>query len=90
LQLLDQSIVESEINEGHRPCIASCGIPLVFAELTSRAVRPEADLVLARTIGQGFDMGRPSLLEASAVRQSSQLFGATILTCRRSRCRHGP
>ena len=28
--------------------------------------RPERDLVLAQTIGQGFDMGRPSRLEASA------------------------
>ena len=124
---------------GHRPCIASCGIPLVFAELTSRAVLaraavrtdvlarhlpmeravgihlyvadegarrrdpdahvralvgvpedpatgganvaliglwpiagPRADLVLAKTIGQGFDMGRPSILEASAERRPAR------------------
>ena len=25
-------------------------------------LRPEADLTLSRTIGQGFDMGRPSIL----------------------------
>jgi len=131
--------------KGHRPCIASCGIPLVFAELTSRAVlaraavrtdvlarhlpmeravgihlyvaaeehgveiqtrmfaplfgvpedpatgganvaligllahhRPEADLVLARTIGQGFDMGRPSLLEASAEKRAGQVTATYI------------
>jgi len=129
----------------HRPCIASCGIPLVFAELTSRAVlaqaavrtdvlarhlpmeravgihlyvaaeehgveiqtrmfaplfgvpedpatgganvaligllahhRPEADLVLARTIGQGFDMGRPSLLEASAEKKAGTVTATYI------------
>ena len=135
--------------KGHRPCIASCGIPLVFAELTSRAVlaraavrtdvlarhlpmeravgihlyvaaqehgveiqtrmfaplfgvpedpatgganvaligllahhRPEADLVLARTIGQGFDMGRPSILEASAEKKS----GTVVTTHIGGRC----
>ena len=129
----------------HRPCIASCGIPLVFAELTSRAAlaraavrtdvlakhlpmeravgihlyvaaqeqgveiqtrmfaplfgvpedpatgsanvaligllahhRPEADLVLARTIGQGFDMGRPSLLEASAEKKAGTVTATHI------------
>jgi trans-2,3-dihydro-3-hydroxyanthranilate isomerase len=129
----------------HRPCIASCGIPLVFAELTSRAVlaraavrtdvlarhlpmeravgihlyvtaeehgveiqtrmfaplfgvpedpatgganvtligllahhRPEADLVLARTIGQGFDMGRPSILEASAEKKAGKVVATYI------------
>ena len=129
----------------HRPCIASCGIPLVFAELTSRAGlaraavrtdvlakhlpmeravgihlyvaaqeqgveiqtrmfaplfgvpedpatgsanvaligllahhRPEADLVLARTIGQGFDMGRPSLLEASAEKKAGTVVATHI------------
>jgi trans-2,3-dihydro-3-hydroxyanthranilate isomerase len=131
--------------KGHRPCIASCGIPLVFAELTSRAVlaraavrtdvlarhlpmeravgihlyvaakehgveiqtrmfaplfgvpedpatgganvaligllahhRPEADLVLARTIGQGFDMGRPSILEASAEKKAGKVVATHI------------
>ena len=129
----------------HRPCIASCGIPLVFAELTSRAGlaraavrtdvlakhlpmeravgihlyvaaqeqgveiqtrmfaplfgvpedpatgsanvaligllahhRPEADLVLAKTIGQGFDMGRPSLLEASAEKKAGTVVATHI------------
>jgi trans-2,3-dihydro-3-hydroxyanthranilate isomerase len=133
----------------HRPCIASCGIPLVFAELTSRAGlaraavrtdvlakhlpmeravgihlyvaaqehgveiqtrmfaplfgvpedpatgganvaligllahhRPEADLVLARKIGQGFDMGRPSLLEASAEKKA----GTVVATYIGGRC----
>jgi trans-2,3-dihydro-3-hydroxyanthranilate isomerase len=130
---------------GHRPCIASCGIPLVFAELQSRALlaraavrtdvlarhlpmeravgihlyvaarehgveiqsrmfaplvgvpedpatgganvaligllahhRPEADLVLARTIGQGFDMGRPSVLEASAEKKAGTVTATYI------------
>jgi trans-2,3-dihydro-3-hydroxyanthranilate isomerase len=129
----------------HRPCIASCGIPLVFAELQSRALlaraavrtdvlarhlpmeravgihlyvaarehgveiqsrmfaplvgvpedpatgganvaligllahyRPEADLVLARTIGQGFDMGRPSVLEASAEKKAGTVTATYI------------
>jgi trans-2,3-dihydro-3-hydroxyanthranilate isomerase len=135
--------------KGHRPCIASCGVPLVFAELESRAAlaraavrtdvlarhfpmeravgihvyvaakehgveiqsrmfaplfgvpedpatgganvaligllahhRPEADLVLARTIGQGFDMGRPSILEASAEKKA----GTVIATYIGGRC----
>ena len=121
----------------HRPLIASCGIPLVFVELTSRAalaqaavktdvlarhlpmeraigvhlyvaaaehgvdiqsrmfaplfgvpedpatgganvaligllahLRPEPDLSLSKTIGQGFDMGRPSILKASAEKKA--------------------
>ncbi len=129
----------------HRPCIASCGVPLVFAELKSRALlaqaavrteilarhlpmeravgihlyvaaqehgveiqsrmfaplvgvpedpatgganvaligllahyRPEADLVLARTIGQGFDMGRPSILEASAEKKAGTVTATYI------------
>jgi trans-2,3-dihydro-3-hydroxyanthranilate isomerase len=129
----------------HRPCIASCGIPLVFAELKSRAAlaqaavrtdvlarhfpmeravgihlyvaakehgveiqsrmfaplfgvpedpatgganvaligllahhRPEADLTLAKTIGQGFDMGRPSILEASAEKKAGTVTATYI------------
>jgi len=129
----------------HAPCIASCGIPLVFAELKSRAAlaqaavrtevlarhfpmeravgihlyvateehgveiqtrmfaplfgvpedpatgsanialigllahhRSEADLVLARTIGQGFDMGRPSILEASAEKKADKVVATYI------------
>jgi trans-2,3-dihydro-3-hydroxyanthranilate isomerase len=135
--------------DGHRPCIAACGVPLVFAELTSRAAlaaaaprtdafvrdlprdravgihlyvqaregdidiqsrmfaplhgipedpatgganvaligllahhRPEADLTLARTIGQGFDMGRPSLLQASAEKKA----GTVVATYIGGRC----
>src|SRR4029077_9133269 len=131
--------------KGHRPCIASCGIPLVFAERTSRAGlppaavrtavlarhlpmeravgihlyvaakehgveiqtrmfaplfgvpedpatgganvaligllahhRPEADLVLAKTIGQGFDMGRPSILEAAAEKKGGTVTATYI------------
>jgi trans-2,3-dihydro-3-hydroxyanthranilate isomerase len=129
----------------HRPVIASCGIPLLFAELTSRealakamhdaeafarhlpmdkatglhlyvpaaehgveiqarmfaplfgvpedpatgganvaligllaGLRPEADLVLAKTIGQGFDMGRPSILVASAEKKAGQVTATYI------------
>jgi trans-2,3-dihydro-3-hydroxyanthranilate isomerase len=119
----------------HRPCIASCGVPFILAELKGRAklaaacarsdvfmndvskqpatsimiytqvsetgldirsrmfaphhgipedpatgsanvaligllarVRPEPDLRLAKTIAQGVEMGRPSLLQAEAVK----------------------
>jgi trans-2,3-dihydro-3-hydroxyanthranilate isomerase len=129
----------------HRPCIASCGVPLVFTELKSRAAlaraavrtdvlarhfpmeravgihlyvaaeehgvqiqsrmfaplvgvpedpatgganvaligllahhRPEADLTLAKTIGQGFDMGRPSILEASAEKKAGKVTATYI------------
>jgi len=40
--------------------------------------RPEADLVLARTIGQGFDMGRPSILEASAEKKAGKVTATHI------------
>lgn len=129
----------------HRPCIASCGIPLVFAELVSRNAlgaaaphsdvflrelprdravgihlyvpaaehdvdiqtrmfaplmgvpedpatgganvaligllahhRPEADLTLSKTIGQGFDMGRPSILEAAAEKKAGKVVATYI------------
>jgi trans-2,3-dihydro-3-hydroxyanthranilate isomerase len=35
--------------------------------------RPERDLILSKTIGQGFDMGRPSILEASAEKQAGKV-----------------
>jgi trans-2,3-dihydro-3-hydroxyanthranilate isomerase len=140
------SLKSSDIKvDGHRPCIASCGAPLVFAELNSRAAlksaaprtdmfvrdlprdravgihlyvqakeghidiqcrmfaplhgipedpatgganvaligllahhRREADLVLAKTIGQGFDMGRPSILEASAEKKAGTVTATYI------------
>jgi trans-2,3-dihydro-3-hydroxyanthranilate isomerase len=129
----------------HRPCIASCGVPLVFVELASRAAlkaaapradafvrdlprdravgihlyvqekegdidiqsrmfaplhgipedpatgganvaligllahhRPEADLTLSKTIGQGFDMGRPSILEASTEKKAGRVVATYI------------
>jgi len=129
----------------HRPCIASCGIPLAFAELKSRAaltaaqprtdvftadlpadritgvllyakdqtgafdlqarmfaplygvpedpatgsanvalvgllasLRPAPDLKLHLRIAQGVDMGRPSLLEASAEKKNGKLVGLSI------------
>ncbi len=34
--------------------------------------RPEADITLAKTIGQGFDMGRPSVLQASCGEEGRQ------------------
>jgi trans-2,3-dihydro-3-hydroxyanthranilate isomerase len=36
-------------------------------------LRPEADLTLEKTIGQGFDMGRPSILEASAEKKAGEV-----------------
>jgi trans-2,3-dihydro-3-hydroxyanthranilate isomerase len=40
--------------------------------------RPETDLTFARTIGQGFDMGRPSVLEASAEKKGGQVVATYI------------
>jgi trans-2,3-dihydro-3-hydroxyanthranilate isomerase len=40
--------------------------------------RPEANLTLARTIGQGFDMGRPSVLEASAEKKAGKVTATYI------------
>jgi trans-2,3-dihydro-3-hydroxyanthranilate isomerase len=40
--------------------------------------RPEADLTLAKTIGQGFDMGRPSILEASAEKKGGKVVATYI------------
>ncbi|MBN9512663.1 MAG: PhzF family phenazine biosynthesis protein [Alphaproteobacteria bacterium] len=40
--------------------------------------RPEADLTFARTIGQGFDMGRPSVLEASAEKKGGKVVATYI------------
>jgi len=129
----------------HRPCIASCGIPLAFTELKTRAalasarpradvfvkhlpaeritgvlmyvhdrrdgfdlqvrmfaplygvpedpatgsgnvalagllasLRPEADVALNLRIAQGVDMGRPSLLEASAEKRGGTIVGMAI------------
>ncbi|MGB8628662.1 MAG: PhzF family phenazine biosynthesis protein [Xanthobacteraceae bacterium] len=129
----------------HRPCFASCGLPLAFAELKTRAalaaarpraeifsehitadratgflvyvkdqsegfdlqarmfaplygvaedpatgsanvtlagllasLRPEADLKLELSIGQGFDMGRPSALEAVAEKRNGKVVALSI------------
>jgi trans-2,3-dihydro-3-hydroxyanthranilate isomerase len=129
----------------HQPCIASCGIPLIFAAVTSRAalaaarprtevfaqhvpttlatgihlyveiampaadfetrmfaplhgviedpatgsanvaligllatLRPERDLRLEQKISQGVDMGRPSLMIASAEKRAGEVVAAHI------------
>jgi trans-2,3-dihydro-3-hydroxyanthranilate isomerase len=129
----------------HAPCVASCGLPMLFAELKSRSalaaaqpraeifsqhlnadrttgillyvrdgkggidiqarmfaplygvpedpatgsanvalvgllasLRPEADLRLDLRIAQGVDMGRPSLLEATAEKKGGRLTGLWI------------
>jgi len=140
------SLAVSDIETAnHQPCIASCGIPLVFAELKTRAalstahprtevftkhlpaervtgvllyvkdqrggfdlqvrmfaplygvpedpatgsgnvalagllagLRPEADLTLKLRIGQGVDMGRPSLLEAGAEKRNGKITALSI------------
>jgi trans-2,3-dihydro-3-hydroxyanthranilate isomerase len=140
------SLAVSDIETAnHRPCIASCGIPLAFAELKTRAalstahprtevftkhlpaervtgvllyvkdqrggfdlqvrmfaplygvpedpatgsgnvalagllasLRREPDLSLALRIGQGVDMGRPSLLEASAEKRNGEITALSI------------
>ncbi len=131
--------------DAHRPRVASCGAPLLFAELTSRAalrsaaprsdvfsrelprdrvvgihlyvqakeddidiqtrmfapehgipedpatgaanvaligllahLRPEPDLALDKTIGQGFDMGRPSILAAAAEKKDGKVVATYI------------
>ena len=131
--------------DAHRPCVASCGAPLLFVELKSRAVlksaaprtdvfarelprdrvvgihlyvqakendidiqsrmfapehgipedpatgganvaligllahlQPEADLTLDKIIGQGFDMGRPSILQASAEKKGGKVVATYI------------
>jgi trans-2,3-dihydro-3-hydroxyanthranilate isomerase len=137
--------VEDIDTRAHQPCIASCGMPLVFAELKSRAalaaatpraelfaehlpatkaagvhlyvqgvaadavvetrmfaplhritedpatgsanvaligllakLRPEPDLMFARTISQGVDMGRPSVMQASAEKRAGAVVTTTI------------
>jgi trans-2,3-dihydro-3-hydroxyanthranilate isomerase len=140
------SLAADQIETGnHRPLIASCGNPLVFVELTSRAalakaavrtdvlarhlpmeraigvhlyvavsehgvdiqsrmfaplfgvpedpatgganvaligllahLRPEPDLSLSKTIGQGFDMGRPSILDAMAEKKADKVTATYI------------
>ena len=39
---------------------------------------PRADLTLSRTIGQGFDMGRPSMLEAMAEKKAGKVMATYI------------
>jgi trans-2,3-dihydro-3-hydroxyanthranilate isomerase len=41
-------------------------------------LRPETDLSLAKTIGQGFDMGRPSILVASAEKKAGRVTATYI------------
>ena len=40
--------------------------------------RPQADITLSKTIGQGFDMGRPSILEASAEKKDGRIVATYI------------
>jgi trans-2,3-dihydro-3-hydroxyanthranilate isomerase len=40
--------------------------------------RPEADLTLSKTIGQGFDMGRPSVLEGTAEKKGGRVVDTYI------------
>ncbi|UYN93954.1 MAG: PhzF family phenazine biosynthesis protein [Enhydrobacter sp.] len=52
------------------PATGSANISLIGL-LAHRDSRP--DLTLSTTIGQGFDMGRPSILEASAVKKAGKV-----------------
>jgi trans-2,3-dihydro-3-hydroxyanthranilate isomerase len=140
------SLAAADIDtRAHQPCIASCGIPLIFAAVTSRAalaaarprteiftqhvpatlatgihlyveaatpvadietrmfaplhgitedpatgsanvaliallatLRAERDLRLERRISQGVDMGRPSLMVASAEKRAGEVVAAHI------------
>ena len=40
--------------------------------------RPEKDLTLSKTIGQGFDMGRPSILESTAEKKAGRVVDTYI------------
>jgi trans-2,3-dihydro-3-hydroxyanthranilate isomerase len=40
--------------------------------------RPEPDLTLSRTIGQGYEMGRPSILQASAEKKAGRVVATHI------------
>lgn len=57
------------------PATGSANISLIglLAHLDERA-----DLALARTIGQGFDMGRPSILEAAAEKKAGTVVATYI------------
>jgi trans-2,3-dihydro-3-hydroxyanthranilate isomerase len=57
------------------PATGSAGVALIglLAHL-----RPEADLSLPKTIGQGFDMGRPSILQAIAEKKAGQVTATYI------------
>ena len=65
----------------HFPMERAVGIHLRVAarehgvEIQSRMFAP---LVLARTIGQGFDMGRPRILEASAEKKAGTVTATYI------------
>ena len=41
-------------------------------------LRPEADLTLDRIIGQGFDMGRPSILAATSEKKAGKVVATYI------------
>jgi trans-2,3-dihydro-3-hydroxyanthranilate isomerase len=57
------------------PATGSANVTLIglLAHLDKRA-----DLTLSKTIGQGFDMGRPSILEASAEKKAGQVTATYI------------
>jgi trans-2,3-dihydro-3-hydroxyanthranilate isomerase len=57
------------------PATGSANVALIglLAQL-----RPEADFTLAKTIGQGFDMGRPSILQASAEKTAGRVTATYI------------
>ncbi len=57
------------------PATGSANITLIGL-LAARDLRPDG--VVSRTIGQGFDMGRPSILEASAEKKAGQVVATYI------------
>jgi trans-2,3-dihydro-3-hydroxyanthranilate isomerase len=57
------------------PATGSANVALIG--LLAR-LRPEPDLVLSRVIGQGFDMGRPSILNASAEKKAGTVSATYI------------
>ena len=57
------------------PATGSANVSLIglLAHLDKRA-----DLSLSKVIGQGFDMGRPSILEAAAEKKAGKVTATTV------------
>jgi trans-2,3-dihydro-3-hydroxyanthranilate isomerase len=75
---LAQAAVRSDLLAKHVPMARAVGVHLYVPIGLLAHLRPEADLDLSKTIGQGFDMGRPSILEASAEKAGGKVTATYI------------